>query len=173
MISRQQWSAFLNLTPSDFVYPDQLRFDIVSALDRFIGMVGAKPVMLSDYRPGDPRQHGKGTAVDATWPDREPLEIWNLALGSRLFNGLGIYLNEREVVSFHFDTRVGRTPDSPALWGALITYPYDADSQRHLRRDEYTTAQAVIDVLKKKQGTFVLAAAVLAFALYLWSRSNP
>jgi len=172
MISSEQWKEFLTLTPSDFNYPNQMRFDIVSALDRFIGIVGAKPIFLSDYRPGDPRQHGKGAAVDVTWPDRDPLEIWNLALESRLFNGLGIYLNERDVVSFHFDTRSDRTPDNPALWGDFIIYPYDETAGTHVRRDEYTTAQAIIDVLEKKKGIPVLVAAVLAFALYLWSRNN-
>lgn len=173
MISREQWNAFLTLTPSDFNYPDRMSLDIVSAVDRFIGLVGAKPMFLCDYRPGDLRQHGKGTAVDATWPDRDPLEIWNLALESRLFNGLGIYLNDRDVVSFHFDTRSDRTPDNPALWGDFITYPYDEAAGRHVRRDEYTTAQAVVNVLKKNEGIVLLVAAVLAFGLYLWARSNP
>jgi len=173
MISREQWNTFLALTPSDFDYPDQMRFDTVSALDRFIGIVGAKPAMLSDYRPGDPRQHGKGAAVDVTWPDLDPLEIWNLALESHLFNGLGIYLNDRDVVSFHFDTRSDRTPDNPALWGDFITYPYDETANGHVRRDEYTTAQAVVSLLKKKEGIPVLVVAALAFGLYLWSRGNP
>jgi len=126
------------------------------------------PVILDDYRPGDPRQHGQGTAIDTTWPGADPVGLYNLAVGSRLFNGIGIYLNEKEQVSFHFDTRADRTPDNPALWGDFITYPYNPDTKTHVRRDEYTSAQMVIDVLKKKTTIAIVAVAALAFALYRW-----
>jgi len=172
MILSKQWASLLFLEPSFFQYPYEMDFSIVSALDRFIELVGSMPLNLSDYRPGDPRQHGLGRAIDTTWPNRDPLEIWNLARQSHLFSGLGIYLNDRDVVSFHFDTRADRTPDDPALWGDFITHSFDESTNSSVRQDEYTIAASVIDVIKKKSLTEFLVAASLMFGLYLLSRGG-
>jgi len=171
MLSKQ-WDNLLHLQPSYFQYPNEMDFSIVSALDRFIELAGSMPLNLSDYRPGDPRQHGLGRAIDTTWPNRDPLEIWNLARQSHLFSGLGIYLNDRGVVSFHFDTRADRAPDDPALWGDFITHSFDESTNSNVRQDEYTIAASVIDVIKKNKATNILVAASLMFGLYLLSRGG-
>jgi len=90
MITSDQLKSFLHVQPSDFECPDRLDYSIVNAYDHFINQVGSKPIYLSGYRPGDPRQHGLGLAIDPTWPGRDPVEIWNLARQSHLFNGLGV-----------------------------------------------------------------------------------
>jgi len=172
MMSLLQWKALLYLDPSQFEYPDEMSPDIVGALDHFIGLVGSRPIILSDFRPGDPRQHGLGRAIDVTWPDQEPLRVYELALESRLFSGIGIYLNDQDTVSFHFDSRLDRSPDDPALWGDFITYPFDVDTGQNVRHDEYTSAQAVVSVIKKKSTIPILVVAALAFGLYLLSRNR-
>lgn len=166
MIAREQWKSLLHLTPDYFRYPDQMVFDVVYGLDLAISSVGAKPINLSDYRPGDPRQHGLGRAVDVCWPDSDPLSVWQKLLALKVFSGLGIYLNDQGVVSFHVDTRLDRIPDNPALWGDFITYPYNPDTKTHVRADQYTTADAVIEVLKKKSVTLIGVLVICGFVLY-------
>jgi hypothetical protein len=171
MISQTQWGSLLNLTPEMFRRPDGLNFGIVQALDQFITIVGSRPVILSDFRPGDPKQHGRGDAIDAWWSNGiDPTVIWERALASRLFHGLGVYLNEIGAVSFHFDKRIERTPSDPALWGDLISHSHDADTGAVVRTDNYTTAQAVLDEIKKKRPVGVIVIAAILFALWFSRR---
>jgi hypothetical protein len=147
------WKTLLYLKPADFHFPDRLQSSVVVALDRFIGQIGSRPVILSDYRPDDYHpagQHGQGLAIDTTWPGHEPLDIWSKAVSCRLFSGLGIYVNEVGAVSFHFDNRLDRLVNDPALWGAVITHPLDRYSGQHLQLNEYTTADVIVDIIKKK-----------------------
>lgn len=156
------WSRIINLRRSALSRPDGMQHTIVEALDQFIRIIGSQPQILSDYRPNDlDSQHSKGLAIDAYWPGKDSLSIWNAARASQLFSGLGIYLNEHNVVSFHFDRRTDRTTTKPALWGDFITH--DATGSR---KDNYTTAEAVLNVIGTvaKSGLPVLA---LVAALYL------
>ena len=148
-----------------FRYPEKMNVQIINALDQFVGQVGSKPQILSDYRPNDPRQHGIGNAVDTVWNGVDPLGVWNKALASQLFSGLGIYINEKNIVSFHFDVRPDRHPSNPAIWGDKIAYVYDPILKDHVRRDEYTTASTIIDILKKN--SLIAIAAILLFAGYM------
>lgn len=152
-MKNQQFQNCLYLTSKMFRYPDKMSNQIINTLDQFIGQVGSLPTILSDYRPGDPRQHGSGKAVDVVWPEIDPLIIWQKARAAQLFSGLGIYLNEQNAVSFHFDVRSDRHPSSPALWGDTIKIVYDATLKEHLRVDEYTSADTIVDIIKKKSVT--------------------
>lgn len=160
MITDDQWKSLVYLQPSDFKNPDGLDFSIVQALDNFIHTVGSRPIFLSDWRPYDPEnpnsRHYYGDAIDTTWPGRDPLQIRQQAIDSRLFSGVGIYYNDAGVASFHFDTRPNRTKEDPALWGGLITHPYSPQVGDHVRKTDYTTAQAVVDVIKKNGASAVL-----------------
>lgn len=161
MITAQQWAGFRDVKRAWFKYPDQMEFSIVSALDRFIGLLGSEPIVLSDYRPNDPKQHGRGLAADTIWPSEpDPLRVWELARASKLFTGLGVYLNDSGKVSFHFDRRTDRTPDDPALWGDFISHPFDPDLDDFVRVDDYTTADAVLAVLEKKSPALTLVVVV-------------
>ena len=174
MITSAQWQSLLHLRRTDFKYPDMMSWSIVRNLDQFIGQVKSKPVILSDYRPGDPRQHGHGNAIDTTWPGVNPLYVNRLALGSRLFTGIGIYINEAGGVSHHFDMRTDRVVDNPAKWGGIITHPYDEKKKAPTKQIEYVSLQAVIDLVKKKSVVIMSAGlmALIAFGLYLLKRKK-
>ena len=167
MLTDSQWNSLLHLHPGDFQHPDGLQFSIVSALDRFIGQIGAKPEILSDYRAGDPRQHGKGLAIDTAWPGQNPLELNQAALDSHLFSGVGIYVNPAGVASHHFDTRVERSVDAPARWGGIIEHPTQANGSVGTTID-YTTMQAVIDQIKKNLGGAMNVGMMVLIGIGLW-----
>jgi hypothetical protein len=121
----------------------------VQALDAFIGIVKIRPDILSDYRPwtaSNPNsQHAKGLAIDVAFGALNPLDTLAAAESSGLFDGIGIYRNEKGAVSFHFDKR-----GSKARWGGIISHPVDPDTGKTTKRIDYVTIQAVIDLIKKK-----------------------
>ncbi len=155
VISPQEWQRFHILKPGDFNYPDQMSPDVVRNLDLFAYQMGARPTILSDYRPEDLKQHGAGRAIDTTWPGEDPFRIWRAALHSQLFSGVGVYLNEHGVASFHFDTRLDRTGKYPAKWGAFV----------ESGENTYVSAGLVLDQIKKK--SWVLIPALALFVYYL------
>lgn len=176
MIQSDQWNSLLHLKRSDFKYPDQLDWSIVRALDVFISIAKSKPQILSDYRPGDPRQHGKGRAIDTAWPGADPLEINRRAMGSNLFSGVGIYVNEQGVASHHFDTRTDRTPAKPATWGGVIKHEYNEATNSTDKTIAYASMAGVIDLIKKKLGNPANVALMVLFVLITWaviSRKQP
>ena len=149
MITDAQWNSLLYLKKGNFPTPDAMQWSIVSALDQFIGREGSRPEIISTYRPGDPRQHGKGTAIDTAWPGANPLQINQDALDSKLFSGVGVYINPAGVASHHFDTRTDRTTTNPARWGGIIEHPTDPATGEVSKSITYTTMQAVLDLIKK------------------------
>ena len=165
-----EWGALLYLKASDFKYPEKLDASIVRALDRFIGIIGARPQILSDVRPGDSGQHGKGRAIDTAWPGLDGQTINAKAIASRLFSGIGVYVNEAGAVSHHFDTRTGRTFTNPATWGGIITHPYDESTNEHVRRTEYVGMSIVLDIIKKKGLPLIIA--LILSGLILWRLSE-
>ena len=148
------FTSSLYLQQADFRHPEKMAAQTITSLDRFIGLVGIKPDILSDWRPFDPKspksRHYYGDAVDTAWPGVDPLSVLDLAFKSQLWSGIGIYYNDLHVVSFHFDNRPDASPTDPAKWGAFITHPYDPVKQAHVQNNQYTTMEAVLDVLKKK-----------------------
>lgn len=156
-MNTSEWNTLLYLSPGDFKYPDQMQYSVVKNLDEFIGIVGSRPQILSDYRPGavgpsgGASQHKYGLAIDTTWPGHDPFDIWDKAQSFGKFTGLGIYVNEINAVSFHMDNRTDRSTIDPAIWGATITHPYDPAKGEHVQMNQYTTADAIIDILKKKR----------------------
>lgn len=177
MISSTQWGSLLHLKPADFHYPDNMDFSIVQALDQFITFVGSRPQILDDFRfdigGGNPNsQHLKGKAIDTTWPGRSPADINAQAIASRLFSGIGVYVNDAGVASHHFDTRTSATPANPAVWGGVITHPLDTNTGEHLKRTEYTTMDKVLDMIKKKWYISTPALIVSVVILYLLIRRH-
>lgn len=162
-MNSSQWQTIKNFTPGDFNHPDKIELSIVSALDKFTTLIGVKPDVLSDVRDLDPArpgsQHPKGTAVDVYFPGLDSMRVLDDAEQSGLFDGIGLYVNERGVISFHFDTRGER-----ARWGALIT-PGTSQSGAPVRNYEYTTLDRVIEFVKKKPE--VIAGAGIAVLLFL------
>ena len=150
MISSSQWNSLLNLNSQDFKHPESLKFAIVKSLDKFVSIVGIRPVILSDYRQDDPKQHGQGNAIDVVFPGGDSTTIYEQALDSSLFGGVGVYLNDAGHVSYHFDSRLLKPDGTPAKWGGLVTHPYDALEETHVKRIEYFGADLVLDMIKKK-----------------------
>jgi len=165
MIQPEQWNSLIHLKRAEFKYPDQMDWSIVRALDVFISIAKSRPVILSDFRPGDPRQHGKGRAIDTTWPGADPLEINRRAMGANLFSGVGIYVNEQGTASHHFDTRTDRTPAKPATWGGVIEHEYNEATKSTDKTIAYTSMIGVIDLIKKKLGNPASVALMVLFAL--------
>lgn len=169
MIQSEQWQSLLHLQPSDFSYPDKLDWSMVSALDQFISLVGSRPQILDDWRSSDPQnpksQHLVGKAVDTTWPGKDSIAVLNLALESRLWTGVGMYVNEMSAVSFHFDTR-----DGLATWGGVITHPYDSSQGKPVKRIEYTALATVVNIVKKN--ILPLTTVLILCGLGLWILHN-
>jgi hypothetical protein len=176
-VTAQQWNSLIHLKPSDFKYPDRLEFSIVQALDRFISLVGSRPIILSDWRPvGEERpgsQHPLGTATDSTWPGQDPVRINSLALQSGLFSGVGIYWNDVNVASHHLDTRTNRSVSHPATWGAYITHPFDQATGGHVTKYEYTVMDTILEMIKKKAVPITLSLIGFALLLYLMMNMKP
>jgi hypothetical protein len=171
-ITSPQWNSLLYLKRSNFRFPDALVWETVQYLDQLTAIVGSRPEILSDYRPGDPRQHGQGRATDTTWPGQEPERVLNAIRAQKVWSGFGIYINDQGAVSFHTDTRTERHPENPATWGGLISHPFDAATGQNKKVIEYTTLARVLDVVKKKGAGIALSLIVLLFGIYLLTKRN-
>jgi hypothetical protein len=128
----------------NFKYPNKVE----PRLKRYLKVVSlfldVEPIILSDYREGDPRTHGKGMAVDTYWPNIDPLIVLEKVKELDLFGGVGIYLNEKDVVSFHFDIREHKEDGDIYSWGCFIT------SQNGNREYNYVAMNLVVDKIKQK-----------------------
>ena len=96
---------------------------LIRYIDLLAMLLNTRPTILSDYRKGDKKQHGKGLAVDVYWPDLDPLAVLEYVKKLNLFGGIGIYLNPAGVVSFHYDIRDHKYDGNIATWYGRITYP--------------------------------------------------
>lgn len=169
MLTAEQWSSLVHLGPSDFQRPDGLQYGIVKALDQFISRIGSKPVILSDYRPGDPKEHGHGLAIDTTWPGQDALYIRSQAMNNwPNFTGVGLYINEQGAVSFHFDQRQDTIRRSaPDRWGGIITHPFDEATGAHKKIIDYVGMDVVVDLVKKNSIPVVIALGIIGAIAYL------
>lgn len=170
MITDQQWKSLLYLKPSDFRAPDKMSWLTVKSLDVFIGIIGSKPQIISDWRDDDLRTHGQGIAVDTVFSALDPLQVNKTALNSQLFSGVGLYVNDAGVASHHFDNRSDRSPENPAIWGGKITHPYDSYAQKHVKKIEYTSMSVIEEILKKKGSIAILFLIVSGFLLWKLTR---
>lgn len=154
-----------------FEYPVQIHEDTLRAFNEFVGILANADIrVLSDYRPGDPRQHGQGRAIDFEVPNIEPLYVWELLRKARLFSGRGIYLSDKNAVSFHVDTRTDRTVDDPAIWGDVITHGVDPETGLEVRTDHYTTSFEVEGLLRHMKDWNGLMLGLLIAVMYIWKK---
>jgi hypothetical protein len=147
------WLSITHYFREDFTYPGRLDHSIVAALDRFTNIVGCKALILDDWRPYDEKnpnsRHAFGDALDVVFPGIDPLKILALAKSSGLFDGIGIYLNERNAVSFHFDKR-----GTSASWGAFIQPAVDSETGKAIRQNVYVTMADVVGKIETFAGRF-------------------
>ena len=177
MIDSTQWQLIRLYRPGDFRYPDKLHFSIVEALDLFSQRLGWKATVLSDWRaqsaerPGS--QHPLGRAVDVVWPGKDTLTILSVLQKSRFFTGYGLYCNEKNVCSFHLDTRTDRNVDNPATWGAFIGPVIDPKTGLETRVTEYTSLNRVVEIVKLFVSPLgAVALVVIAAIAYLLLRKK-
>lgn len=58
------WDQLTHFTPDEFKHPDEMSHQLLLKLDKARGIAGVPFEITSDFRSGDPRAHGRGTAVD-------------------------------------------------------------------------------------------------------------
>ena len=126
-------------------HPDKVDDRAIRYMDALIYVLQSEPVVLSDFRDGDPKTHGRGLAIDTTWPDIDPIQVLRVSLNLNLWGGVGIYLNEVGYVSLHHDIRDHKPDGSIATWGCLIT-PDGAG-----RKYDYTTMDRVTAMIRSGQ----------------------
>ena len=109
------WSKVRFFKPSEFSHPDNLDPLLVYSLDALRQAAGRSIKINSDYRPGDPGQHGLGRAVDIIISGLHVVDQFLLAEKTRLFSGIGIYPHWNRP-GIHVDIRT-LTPHEPgARW---------------------------------------------------------
>lgn len=143
LITPTDWSQIQNYRPDDFKHPEKLDHGVVLGLDNLARKLGVKAIILSDYRVVSDiskSQHGLGRAIDFTYPGLDSVLVLNSIPGLNCFSGYGMYVNEQTFgVSFHVDTRVDRTPESPATWGAT------KDQRTGQVAWAYTSLRSIVD----------------------------
>lgn len=154
------WSRLGCYDRADFSFPDRLKDDVLLGLDKLADRIG-KAVILSDYREKSDvveSQHRLGRAIDFTYPGRDPGSVLEAIRDTKAFSGIGMYLNSKGAVSFHVDTRINRTPENPAIWGAIKAAPGQAGPGW-----SYMALDTVREVLRDGGGikTLALLAGVL------------
>ena len=126
------------------IHPDKVAARAIRYLRALEYVLNAEAIVLSDYREGDPKEHGKGNAIDTTWIDVDPLKVVEVTLDLNLWGGFGLYINEGGYVSFHHDIRPHKANGSIATWYGQITNP---GGKKHI---EYLAFHLGIDRIKAK-----------------------
>ncbi len=164
LMSTVDWSKFEYYKPEDFKHPEKLDREVVYGLERVAGVLGVKAIILSDYRVVSDiskSQHGLGKAIDFTYPGVDSVVVLDTIRDINCFSGYGLYVNEQTLgVSFHVDTRVDRTPESPATWGAT------KDRRTGQVAWAYTSLRSIIDKFFPATMTTLLWVSLAGVALY-------
>ena len=160
------WSQIEFYGPSDFHYPDKLDHSVVYGLDRLAFVLGKKATILDDFRfvsKNRASQHLVGRAIDFTYPGLDSMKVLNAIRNHKLFSGIGMYVNQKGVVSFHVDTRTDRDPETPAIWGA----------QKGPNETEwvYTTLRSIIDIVEPAALPLSVIVVMLV-GIYLYTRDS-
>ena len=128
-----------------WLYEDKVNVRLIRYIEMLTILLETTPIILSDYRKGDKKQHGKGNAADTFWPGLDPLVVLNDVKKFNIFGGIGIYCNPKGVWSFHFDIRDHKSDGSIATWYGRITYP---NGKKHI---EYLAIQKGIDRINNEE----------------------
>jgi hypothetical protein len=127
MAKLETFQTVKHFKPEEFRYPDKVDDDTLLQLDAMReNEKGIYIIVTSDYRPGDPKWHGKGKALDIIMMDRLlnlPLPVIKqfLIASKYCWTGIGIYpywTNEigKRMPGVHVDTRPMRRFGWRATW---------------------------------------------------------
>jgi uncharacterized protein YcbK (DUF882 family) len=119
------WSKVKHFKPSEFTYPDQFDPLLIYSIDALRDAAGRSIKINSDYRPGDPGQHGLGRAVDIVISGLHVVDQFLLAEKTRLFAGIGIYPHWNRP-GIHVDIRTLQPHEPGARWARDIAGNYVA-----------------------------------------------
>lgn len=85
------YSKYDHFFRNEFDYPDAMNEDLLEKLDSAREEANVPFVITSDYRPNDPRAHGRGNAVDIACITSSARYRIVTGLLSAGFNRLGVY----------------------------------------------------------------------------------
>lgn len=119
-IDQAFWSSVKNFIPDEFgPGADHLSPELVLELDAFRQFLGAKMIVSSAFRAGDPKEHGQGLAVDIIIPTYSGKHLVDALFHAMRFKfrGIGIYPDwayKGEVMGgLHLDMRL---VEHRAMW---------------------------------------------------------
>lgn len=123
------WSKVRFFKKTEFSGPDQLDPLLVYGLDALREAAGRSIKINSDYRDGDPGQHGLGKAADIVIDGLSVVDQFLLAEKTRLFAGIGIYPFWNRP-GIHVDIRALRPHELGARWarnkkGVYVSLTWD------------------------------------------------
>ena len=119
------WNKVRFFKPSEFQHPEQLDPLLIYSIDALRDAAGRSIKINSDYRPGDPGQHGLGRAVDIVISGLHVVDQFLLAEKTRLFAGIGIYPHWNRP-GIHVDIRTLQPHEPGARWARDIAGNYVA-----------------------------------------------
>ena len=161
-ITRVNWATIRNFKPVSFKHPEKLDDSVVRGLDLLQDFLPGKIIPIDDYRfatTDSQSQHALGRAIDFVVPGVDSLDVLAAIRGVRVFSGFGMYTNEQNYQSFHVDTRIDRSTDAPATWGAW------KDRTANVTAWQYVGLSQIVDLVKKNVSSIV---PLLLIGLTLW-----
>ena len=109
------WEKVRYFKRHEFHDADKLNPLLIYSLDALRHAAG-KPIKInSDYRPGDPGQHGLGKAADIVISGFSVVDQFLIAEKTRLFSGIGIYPYWNSP-GIHVDIRTLKPHEPGARW---------------------------------------------------------
>ena len=109
------WEKVRYFKRSEFQHADKLDPLLIYSLDALRHAAGKSIKINSDYRDGDPGQHGQGKAADIVISGLSVVDQFLLAEKTRLFSGIGIY-PFWNMPGIHVDIRELRPHEQGARW---------------------------------------------------------
>jgi len=119
------WEKVRYFKRHEFHDADKLDPLLIYSIDALRDAAGRSIKINSDYRPGDPGQHGLGRAVDIVISGLHVVDQFLLAEKTRLFSGIGIYPHWNRP-GIHVDIRTLQPHEPGARWARDIAGNYVA-----------------------------------------------